>query len=72
VGLTLPDHGAIAIAIPVVVAVTLANGYTGPNGTNANADFIGQCRRCKGANRRGNQQKLLHDVLLMERGTNGP
>jgi hypothetical protein len=51
---TLPDHGTIAI--PVVVPVTLADGDTGANGSDANADLFRQCRRRKGANCRGNQQ----------------
>src|SRR5665647_25551 len=56
----LPDDRAIAIAIAVVIPVTLADGYAGANGTNANANLIRQGRAREGAYRRGNNQNLLH------------
>src|ERR1700722_329472 len=70
--LVLLDNRLLANAVPVVIPVSLADGYAGADRANANAHFIRQRRRCEGANGRCNQQKLLHRLLLqMERERNG-
>jgi hypothetical protein len=43
------------IPIPVTVPVALANAYTSPNRTSANADIIGQ-RGCSKRRNGGNYQ----------------
>jgi hypothetical protein len=52
--------------------MALADGDTSADRTDANADLIRHGRSREGANRRGNQQNLLHHVLLpVEWKTNG-
>ena len=58
------DHGALPIPIPVVVAVTFANGRAGANRADPNANILSHSRRRQGAGGRGNKQILLHFVLL--------
>ena len=44
-GLPLPDdRGAIAVAIPIIVAVALADGHAGADRTDLDAYFIRQGR----------------------------
>src|ERR1019366_7593617 len=61
--LTLLDHLTLANAIAVAV-VAFTNRHTGADRANANANLIRQRGRRESANRRGNQQNLLHIVLL--------
>jgi hypothetical protein len=60
--LTLLDHGAIAVAVRVPVA--LANAYASSNGPNVDTDIIRQ-RGCGKRRNGGNYQQTLHGNLLL-------
>jgi hypothetical protein len=62
-GLALLDHGR-AVTIPIAIAM-LADSHACADGTDANADLIGQCGRCERANNPRGEKILLHSVLLI-------
>jgi hypothetical protein len=67
--LTLLDNSG-AISVAVVVPMALANAYASPNRTNADANFVGQCR-CSKCRNGGNDKQALHlNLLFLQKESN--
>src|SRR5580658_9324106 len=63
-GLALLDHGR-AVTVPVVIVpMTFTHRHAGANRPHSHADLIGHRRNGEGTEGCGNQQILLHDLLL--------
>lgn len=52
----LDDGGTVAIAVPIVIAVALADGHACTNRSDANTDFFGHRRDGERADCRGDKQ----------------
>src|SRR4029077_19255973 len=67
--LALLDDSLVAGPVAINIAMALAYGDAGAHRTSLDADFVRQRRSGHRADGRGNQQNLLHFVLLqIERG----
>src|SRR5271155_835870 len=64
----LLDHGFLPDPVTVVIVMAFANGHTGTDGTDPNADIVGQSRRGQSTRRRCRQQNLPHCILLLFNG----
>jgi hypothetical protein len=61
----LDDRGTFAVAVPIVIAVTVSDSYAYTDGPDANTDFFGHRRDGKRADRGSDKQKLSHGILLL-------